>query len=180
MIKAIKITQEHLDLNELGSLVIGDIKIFNQLPNKWNRINGFKSATEQQLIELGFKDVVEPVITSEQYLGEYYLDNDVVTRYVVDKVQKTAQELYDSLVIEGNMVFDNYRKMLSEASSPYMILGTVPNELKVLTQTMLDAKQRITDDLNYYLSIDDVTNLKAFRFDTDEAEQLKQAIQNFK
>jgi hypothetical protein len=95
-------------------------------------------------------------------------------------IEPTAQELYNRLVIEGNMVFDNYRKMLSEASSPYMILGTVPNELKVLTQTMLDAKQRITDDLNYYLSIDDVTNLKAFRFDTDEAEQLKQAIQNFK
>ena len=100
--------------------------------------------------------------------------------YIIPVIELTSQELYDQLITEGEQVFDDFRKMLSEASSPYVILGTIPTELQVLTQTMLDAKTRITDGLSYYLSVDDVTNLKAFTFQTAEAEQLRQAIKDFK
>jgi len=93
---------------------------------------------------------------------------------------KTAQELYDGLVIEGNQVFDEFRKMLSEAASPYTILGNVPNELKVLTQTMLDAKERVNTGLDYLLSIDDVATLSIFSFQNEESNQLREAIESFK
>ena len=60
------------------------------------------------------------------------------------------------------------------------ILGTTPDELKTLTQSMLDVKDRINQALDYYLSENDLTSLLEFHFDTEEATQLRQAIENFK
>jgi len=167
----------------------GVIKVYSQAQFEkefyyYNGTHNWHKNDVEVLENEGVFDVFVPALLSTEKLGAIYFDSEMnAFTYPIEEIviiEPTAQELYDKLVIEGNVVFDEFRKMLSEAASPYTILGTVPDELKVLTQTMLDAKTRIADGLAYYLSIDDLDTLKAFSFQTEESEQLKQAIENFK
>jgi len=51
-------------------------------------------ATDEQWEAWGFKEVVEPIITENQYLGEYYETEITITRYVINKTPEViAQEL---------------------------------------------------------------------------------------
>jgi hypothetical protein len=84
---AIRLTQQHLDLNKelLITYSVGDIKSFKELPRTWNNIKGFKSASNEELYALGFKELVTPEFISQEKLGGKIEDtvNDVFTFQVV-------------------------------------------------------------------------------------------------
>ena len=162
----------------------GTIKIYPNLPTAYgNVLNGYELMIERHEAD-GFFDVFEPELLANEQNGAIYFDENLKAfTYPIETiiiVEPTAQELYDNLKKEGEAVFENFRNELAKAASPYTILGTVPEELKQLTQIMLDARTRISDGLAYYLAQNDVETLKAFSFQTEEAEQLMQAIQQFK
>lgn len=169
------------------------VTVFNTLPNFYinedgKKIDGFQYASEETLKANKIYPIYFPVKTENQ---KYESLNNIsqswfnagTEMYVVPLIDlplPTAQELYDALIIEGKQVFEDFRNELAKAASPYTILGTIPIELKQLTQAMLDAKVRILQGLDYYLANNDIENLKNFSYQTEEAEQLKQAIENFK
>jgi hypothetical protein len=50
------------------------------------QIDGFKYTDEAMLVELGFKDVVDPTKTVEQKFGEWHETPTQIKRYVIDLV----------------------------------------------------------------------------------------------
>jgi len=162
----------------------GTIKIYAEMPKSYgNVLNGYELMEDRHEVD-GFYEVFEPNLMPNEQKGAIYFDMQMnCFTYPIEPliiVEPTAQELYDNLKAEGETVFENFRNELAKASSPYTILGTVTEELKQLTQVMLDARTRITNDLAYHLAQNDVETLKTFTFQTEEAEQLMQAIQQFK
>lgn len=95
---------------------------------------------------------------------------------IVEVVQPTLEELREQKLQQANEVFDEYRRTLTEASIEGLITGTINTQLVELTNILKQTKERILDALNTL----DYNGLEAFSFDTEEAEQLKQAINNFK
>lgn len=164
-----------------------EIKYVN-LPKGYNGVEniefGYQNRTDLHVKD-GFLKVIKPEKKeNERYLPLSIEDCDLengTAKYRVEIIpEPTAQELYDTLMVEGKQVFEDFRNELAKAASPYTILDNIPNELKGLTQAMLDAKKRINDALDYLLAQNDVETLKKFSFDTEEARQLKEAIESFK
>lgn len=143
---------------------------------------GLQYATNDQWHEWGFRDVITPIISETEHLGNLYKDeiNDVFTYEIISAPEITAQQLYDILITEGNVVFDEFRKTLGTVSVKYLIQGTTPDELKQLVITLEETKVRILSDLNTYLANNDIVNLKKFTYKTEESALLKMAIESFK
>lgn len=166
----------------MKAIIIEGVLKFQNSFKEFNGTVGLEYATDQQWYDWGFRELAYPTLTEYQTTGEPYLDtvNDVITYAIVDLPHPTAQELYDRLIEQGKHTFDEFRRNLSEAASPYNILGNHPQALKDLTIALLDAKARILTELDLHLVNNDVTKLKAFTYETPEAEMLRQAIENFK
>lgn len=92
----------------------------------------------------------------------------------------TAQELYDALIEEGKQVFQSFTNDLAEVTLPILIAGSVPSELQQLSVILQTTKTRINNRLSYLLENNNAEELKKFSFQTEEAEQLRNAIENFK
>ena len=134
---------------------------------------------EQNNIKYKIKDgVLKGWIGKSEFNRPFWDGEKIIDKPITD--EEIAKQLYDALVEEGKQVFEDFRNELAKAASPYTILGNTPNELKGLTQAMLDAKKRINDALDYLLAQNDVETLKKFSFDTEESRQLKEAIESFK
>ena len=159
----------------------GNLKFQNSF-KEFNGTVGLEYATDQQWYNWGFREFVNPILLEYQTTGEPYFDskNDVITYEIIELPHPTIQEIYDSLIEEGKHTFDEFRRNLSETASSYNILGNHPQELKDLTIALLDAKARILTELDLHLANNDIEKLKAFSYNTPEAEMLKQAIENFK
>jgi hypothetical protein len=73
-------------------LIDNQIQYFQNFTTFENTTN-VQSATEQQIYNWGFRDVVIPVITDLQILGEMYFDetNDIWTYQVIDKTPEEIE-----------------------------------------------------------------------------------------
>jgi hypothetical protein len=73
-------------------LINNQIQYFQNFTTFENAVN-VQSATEQQIYDWGFRDVVVPIITDSQIIGEMYFnkDNDVWTYKVIDKTPKEIE-----------------------------------------------------------------------------------------
>ena len=162
--------------------VNGKIKVYNQLPKKWETSNGtvwnFRSSDSITLASYGFKPLVTPATTNYQYLGVVYEDtiNNVFT-YPVIEIDITT--IYNQKTQQANAVFNEYRNLIMQASYENLISGTVSTEFKALVTTLDSIKVRINGALKYYLDTNNIEDLANFSFDTAEAAQLKLAIKNF-
>lgn len=74
-------------------LINNQIQYFQNFSTFKNIIN-IQQASEQQIYDLGFRDVIIPIISSTQSLGEIYFDNtnDVWTYYIIEKTQEELDE----------------------------------------------------------------------------------------
>lgn len=65
----------------------GTIKTYNSVPKTWGNILGLQYLTNAELNEIGFYDIVKPIVKESQELGdiEWDADNSVFTYLVVDK-----------------------------------------------------------------------------------------------
>ena len=149
---------------------------------EFNRTIGLQYVSNEQWHEWGFRDIITPIISETEHLGNLYKDeiNDVFTYEIISATEKTAQELYDILITEGNVVFDEFNRILGSVSVKYLIHGTVPDELKQLVITLEETKAKILLDLDTYLANNDIVNLKKFTYKTVEVVLLKTAIETFK
>jgi len=159
----------------------GVIKLQTEF-KEFNRTIGLQYVSNEQWHDWGFRDVVTPIISETEHLGNLYKDeiNDVFTYEIISAPEITAQQLYDIKIAEGNMVFDEYRKLLGDVSVQHLIKGTVPETLKQLVITLEETKNRILLDLDTYLTNNDIESLKNFTYKTEEAQLLKYAIESFK
>jgi hypothetical protein len=144
-------------------------------------IGGFKYSTDEELYKLGFRDKVEPILGLNQQKGKPYLDagNDVYTYYVVD-IEVNINEIYNNKLNEFSNISDGYRDMLMRSSYENVLKGTVSQEFLDLVAVLETVKTRVKTALSNYLAANDIVALQNFSFITPEAEQLQQAILNFK
>ena len=183
MKKAIKITQQNIDNNQhlFKGKNVNDIVIYtqNNFPKVFNNASvNFNSNLPE------FLNVVEPTLTESQQIDNN-LENGIVEAgtftYAVKEISEpTAQELYDALIEEGKQVFQQFTTDLAEATLPRLIAGSVPSELQQLSAVLQTTKTRINNGLKLMLDNNMLEELKSFSYQTDEAEQLRQAIESFK
>jgi len=88
------------------------VQTYSKLPSVWNNIVGFQYATEEQLIENGFYDLVIPVLLSNEKLGTPYIDTTLnIITYNVDIIPlptpKTQSEIDDELALEASYQRNN-------------------------------------------------------------------------
>jgi len=161
-------------------IIEGDLRFQNSF-KEFNGTVGLQSATEQQWYAWGFREVVNPTLTEYQTTGEPYLDtiNDVITYAIVEVTPPTSLELYDALKQEGNTMFDDLRRKLSEVSSPYSIFGETHQDLKNLTTTIQDTREVMFAELDLDLENDNHTGLKNFTYETAEIAELRESIETF-
>ena len=145
--KAIKITQKHLDLNPelLKNDSLGDIKQFGTLPLVWNRINNFRVATPQQLSALGFKDFVTPTnLAIYKKLGNKIKDlvNDVFTYEVLDF---TAQEIidYDTQQIQNTINIQQSKKQ-------EIVQAKITEQIEVEMNDVAKTNTEVITDIDFY------------------------------
>lgn len=142
---------------------------------------GLQKLSNEQLIELGAKEIVEPILEKYQTKGTpYYDDSDNKIKFNVVEKFNSTQEIYDYLTNEMNAAFSEFELDLSKVSAPYNILNNHPQGLKDLTQMLLSEKARIKSELETALENEDLETLKAYSFNTEQNEQLKQAINQFR
>ncbi|SFS30868.1 hypothetical protein [Lutibacter maritimus] len=138
-----------------------------------------------QLQQLGFYLIIYPLLNKGESYKEIELSNfnDETMEVLVGvnkEIEPTAQQLYDELIEQGKIVFDEFRTSLAKAGVNYLLKGDVPQALKDLVVELETTKSNINQVLQLYLSYNNVAKLKAFRFDTPEAEEFKNRIENFK
>jgi hypothetical protein len=165
--------------------IVNNIRTIVEVPRIYNNITAFDIRFNLHS-KFGFLEIIEPEINELQQI-DYNLDNGIIdlergtfTYNVIDIPQQTAQQLYDALIEQGKQVFQQFTNDLAEATLPRLIAGSVPSGLQQLSAVLQVTKTRINNALDTYLATNDIENLKAFSFETEEAEQLKQAIENFK
>jgi len=105
--KAIKITQLLKDYNPLlfNALVIGTIYVFNDIPNSFvspnynagQRTDGYHLLSNEIHKQDGFFDLIIPVITENEKLGEIYFDEEkqVFTYQKLDIPPPTIEEMLE-------------------------------------------------------------------------------------
>jgi hypothetical protein len=168
--------------------ISGEYKLVN-VPTSYNGVEniefGYRERTDLHAKD-GFLTIVMPIITEFQQI-DYNLQNGIVdvskgtfTYGIIEMPQQTAQQLYDELIEQGKIVFDEFRTSLAKAGVNYLLKGDVPQALKDLVVELETTKSNINQVLQLYLSYNNVAKLKAFRFDTPEAEEFKNRIENFK
>ena len=165
----------------MKAIIVDGILKFQDSFKQFNGTVGLQSATEQQWYAWGFREYVEPTLTEYQTTGDPYLDtvNDVVTYAIVEVTPPTSLELYDALKQQGNTMFDDLRRKLSEVASPYSIFGEKHQDLKNLTTTIQDMKEIMFAELDLHLENDDFAELKSFTYETAEMAGLQESIETF-
>jgi hypothetical protein len=80
------------------------IVVYRILPKVWNDTTNFRSSTNQELYDLGFRNVVIPNITQYQRIGVIFLDeiNDVYTYTVIEFSQQEIDDFDDNLLSNDN------------------------------------------------------------------------------
>ena len=145
-----------------------------------------KNIDEATILELGFKKVIYPIITAmEQYKTpllpeDYEIQNDAFIFKKINIPQKTAKELHASLLLEGETVFEEYRKMLETSTIVKRILGTHNAEIIALVNKLEAVRVGIIGALDLYVATNNIEKLKNFSYNTPEAASLKEEILNFK
>lgn len=165
----------------MKAIIIEGVLKFQNSFKEFNRTVGLQSATDQQWYDWGFREYVVPILAEYQTTGAPYLDtvNDVVTYAIVEVTPPTSLELYNILKQEGNIIFDNLRKKLSEVASPYSIFGETHQNLKNLAAAILGKKEIMFAELDLHLANDSFAGLKNFTYETTEMTELKQSIETF-
>jgi hypothetical protein len=158
---------------------------FVNLPDSFGEVSyGYANRTDLHGQD-GFYLIVKPQLNEgEMYLPLELSDFNDETFEAVYRVvampEPTAQQLYDELIEQGKIVFDEFRTSLAKAGVNYLLKGDVPQALKELVVELETTKSNINQVLQLYLRYNNVAKLKAFRFDTPEAEEFKNRIENFK
>jgi len=185
MKKAIKITQQNIDNNQhlFKGKNVNDIIIYTDK----NFPKVFNNGTVNFNSDLpDFLNVVEPTLNEGQQIdnnlnnGIIDLEAGTFTYAVKDIPQPTADELYNNLIEQSKQTYDDFRKLLIEASTEALILGEPNENIKTLTRILKDEKVRIDTVLLEYLNNNNIQELQNFSFDTPEAEQFRIAIESFK
>ena len=157
-----------------------DKKFYLGIPNAIKGIgSGLKSLSNEQLIELGAKEIIDPTLEKYQAKGTPYYD-DSGNKIKFNVTEKSSQEIYDLLEAERVQVFSEFELDLSKVAAPYVLTDNVPQELKTLTTQLIAVKQRIKNDLQNYLTTNNLEELKKFTFSTKEAEQFRNALNQFR
>jgi len=81
----------------------GQIRVFNQLPKVWENTINFRASTESDLYTLGFRDVVQPILTQYQRRDTIYFDvgNDYFT-YAVKDFTQAEIDAYDQEQLDSD------------------------------------------------------------------------------
>lgn len=162
-------------------IINGKRQIVN-VPNAYGNIAFGYEHFEDKHKKDGFFAIVIPIISENQEI-DYTLENGIIdeekgtfTYAIKEKVLPTLEELRNQRLTEANQVFDEYRRILMEASIEALVMNEVTPELRQLTNTLRQVKKRVLADLQTL----DFEGLQKFTFQTEEAEQLRMAIESFK
>jgi len=90
-----------------------------------------------------------------------------------------AQQLYDVLIEQGKLLFEVYRIKLMQVSYEDVVRGVVSEQFKGLVTMLEQVKERIKVHLKTSLDNNDIEALQAFSYQTEEAQQLDDAINAF-
>lgn len=87
-------------------------------------IDGLKYADDATLVELGFKDVIEPTKTVDQKFGEWHETETEITRYVINKTPEDIVIEFESSKIQAIARFESdtdelIRSVVGERSNEY-------------------------------------------------------------
>ena len=161
----------------------GSIKVFGALPQNWSDpiVLNLRRCTERELEIIGFKELVTPELSDGEQLGEVYYDG-VIGKYTykVLTIEYDLNKVYTDLLSELDDVATDFRMDLMKVSYEDVIRGIQKPEFIELVNQLELTKVKIKQALDYYLSECMLDKLLSFSFDTEEAKQLKQAIQQYK
>lgn len=156
---------------------------FEKLPKIWNQIIGFReSATPEEIYKQGFRELITPLnLAKYQSLGAIYKDdiNDVFKYALIDSTP-TVQELYNEKYNRGEEMYKEYKRMLFEANYEDVVLGVTSEAFKILITSLVNKRNEIRNALKQYMDENNLEALKSFTYETEEAQQLRTAIKNFK
>ena len=165
-----------------------EVKNLESIIAKNETVHGFsnvKYASSETLYEWGFREVRLSQLNGNQthkypLLPEDYDEElDMFVVKAIDGPQYTAQYYYDLKKEESKQVFKEYSQLLNEACLLQLMKGENGTSLKELALKLESIKNRINRALDLYLQYDKINELQNFTFENEEAEQLKEEIENF-
>lgn len=121
----------------------GTIKTYNSVPKTWGKNIGLQYASDSELEEIGFYDIVIPSTTDSQQLGDIYFDDDNnVFTYPVESrtFSQTVAEIKENKISELKSLYNS-----KLAKTDWIIIRD--QELGNTTdQTILDDRAQLRTD----------------------------------
>ena len=126
-----------------GININGIIKTYSSVPKTWGKNIGLQYASDSELEEIGFYDIVIPNTTGSQQLGDIYFDegNDVFTYPIESRTfSNTVAELKEDKISELKSLYNS-----KLAKTDWIIIRD--QELGQTTdQTILDNRAQLRTD----------------------------------
>lgn len=126
-----------------GININGIIKTYSSVPKTWGKNIGLQYASDSELEEIGFYDIVIPNTTGSQQLGDIYFDegNDVFTYPIESRTfSNTVPELKEDKISELKSLYNS-----KLAKTDWIIIRD--QELGQTTdQTILDNRAQLRTD----------------------------------
>jgi len=131
----------------------GKIQTYMILPLELGLTSGIRMLSDTAIYDMGFRDVVTPSITQEQYLGEIFMDeiNDVYTYPVIDKTQEEIDTEFSDKKTQAIYGFERdtdelIRSVVGERSSEYEIAEQEAIAYKAAGYPDIDVPPSISSD----------------------------------
>lgn len=102
----------------------GKIKVYNKLPKKWETSNGtiwnFRSADSATIYSYGFRNIIQPTLTTYQKRDTIYFDiaNDVFT-YAIKDFTQTEIERYNESELDSDNSATKEMKLENDGQQLY-------------------------------------------------------------